>query len=356
MIITMHYYTYESNLRDRNKFTPTVNTTYGTRRYFSSLDTEIYFGSQQIDEIVAFDFTVSEPKLPLYGFNSFHANRVISGRRMIQGTFAINFTHTNNMIKILRTIEDSIIANEYDSIVYRCEGDDTTGLGIGNSPVFDKTFDITVSYGYGKTSDPTYNGCYQTLVGVQIVEYRQALDTDGNPILDMYSFIAQDVQWNVTTEASSDINSENAVDDSIKDSVEIRYQTVNGFILDDYNNLVSACKGKQEADFIGFVVYPGFNMSTGQLELKMDALNYSYSFEDIKMTINNQEFSVNNMQKGSVYYIDMTGSNYKVGSALATTFKDPNASVDCAIEFIAQIDNEKTKINYKTVLLPLNKK
>ena len=85
------YYTYEGNLRDRNKFTSTVNTTFGTKRYFSQLDTEVYFGSEQIDEMVAFDFTISEPKLPIYGFNSFYANRIVSGRRQIQGTFAIKF-------------------------------------------------------------------------------------------------------------------------------------------------------------------------------------------------------------------------------------------------------------------------
>ena len=99
------YYTYEGNLRDRNKFTSTVNTTFGTKRYFSQLDTEVYFGSEQIDEMVAFDFTISEPKLPIYGFNSFYANRIVSGRRQIQGTFAINFTGTLYLLNILNKID-----------------------------------------------------------------------------------------------------------------------------------------------------------------------------------------------------------------------------------------------------------
>ena len=200
------YYTYEGNLRDRNKFTSTVNTTFGTRRYFSSLDSEIYFGAEQVDEIVAFDFTISEPKLPIYGFNSFYANRIVSGRRQIQGTFAINFTGPFYILNILNRIDDSVMkaaythvgtdtAVDYESLVYRCEGEDSTGLGIGNSAVFKKIFDITLSYGYGKSDNRTYNGCYQTLVGVQIVDYRQALDTEGNPILDMYSFIAKDLRF-----------------------------------------------------------------------------------------------------------------------------------------------------------------
>ena len=155
------YFTYEGNLRDRNKFTSTVNTSFGTKRYFSSLDTEVYFGSEQIDEMVAIDFTVSEPKLPIYGFNSFYANRIISGRRTIQGTFAINFTSHLYLYNILSKIEDSVLKAsylpsgadatiDYESLLYRCEGEDSTGLGIGNNAVFSKIFDITLSYGYGK--------------------------------------------------------------------------------------------------------------------------------------------------------------------------------------------------------------
>lgn len=197
-----HYYTYDSNLRDRNKFTSTVETTFGTRRYFSSLDTEVYFGAQQVDEIVAIDFAISEPKLPIYGYNSFYPNRIVNGRRTLQGTFAINFTHTMYLLNILNSIDDSIFANDYEALVYHCPEEDTTGLGIGNSAIFNKRFDITISYGYGKTEGmQTYNSCYQTLVGVQIVDYRQALDTDGNPILDMYSFIAKDIRYQ---EASSE--------------------------------------------------------------------------------------------------------------------------------------------------------
>ena len=99
-----HYYTYDSNLRDRNKFTSTVETTFGTKRYFSQLDTEVYFGAVQIDEMVAIDFTIAEPKLPIYGYNSFYPNRIVSGRRTVQGTFAINFTHTTYLLNILITI------------------------------------------------------------------------------------------------------------------------------------------------------------------------------------------------------------------------------------------------------------
>lgn len=200
------YYTYEGNLRDRNKFTSTVNTDFGVKRYFSSLDTEVYFGAKQVDEIVAIDFAISEPKLPIYGFNSFYANRIVSGRRTIQGTFAINFTGVFYLLNILNEIDDSVLkatytptgsdtALDYESLIGRCEGDDSTGLGIGNSAIFRKIFDITLSYGYGKSENKSFNGCYQTLVGVQIVDYRQALDTEGNPILDMYSFIAKDLRY-----------------------------------------------------------------------------------------------------------------------------------------------------------------
>ena len=41
---TRDYYTYGTNLNDREFFTSTVQTPYGIKRYFSNVDSEIYFG------------------------------------------------------------------------------------------------------------------------------------------------------------------------------------------------------------------------------------------------------------------------------------------------------------------------
>ena len=304
-----HYYTYDSNLRDRNKFTSTVETTFGTKRYFSQLDTEVYFGAVQIDEMVAIDFTIAEPKLPIYGYNSFYPNRIVSGRRTVQGTFAINFTHTTYLLNILNSIDDSVMANDYEALIYRCPEEDSTGLGIGNSAIFNKMFDITLSYGYGKTEGmQTYNSCFQTLVGVQIVDYRQALDTEGNPILDMYSFIAKDIRYHDKAAEDEVPKPDDEIkkcpacgkpisecvcnDNSISPS-KPQYIVANKYIDGDMNELTSKTTNTEVA---GFIVHPLIYKSNNEyyMSLCIETVNNdTETFKDVKVSIAAKSIGVN---------------------------------------------------------------
>lgn len=179
------YYIYGGNLLDREKYTSVVNTTYGPKRYFSSIDTEVYFGERLIEEMVAFDFIIEEKKMPIFGYNNFTPKRMIVGQKIIQGSFAINFTRTFDLYYLFQEeIADSIYTNAYEATQFYCSDD--------NRAIFDKSFDITLSYGEGY-AEGSYNSCTQTLVGVQITSYRQAFDTSGEPILDMYTFVAKDL-------------------------------------------------------------------------------------------------------------------------------------------------------------------
>ena len=182
------YYVYGSNLLNREKYTSVVNTAYGRRRYFSSIDTDVYFGNVPVDEMVAFDFIIDEKKIPIYGYNNFTPKRIITGQKTIQGSFAINFTQTFSLKNIIDGLGDSIYANDYEEAQFYC-GDD-------NQALFGKGFDITLSYG-DHNGEGSYNSCSQTLVGCYITSYRQAFDTSGEPILDMYTFIAKDLLLNV---------------------------------------------------------------------------------------------------------------------------------------------------------------
>ena len=181
------YYVYGGNLLNREKYTSVVNTTYGTRRYFSSIDTDVYFGNTLIDEMVAFDFIIDEKKIPIYGYNNFTPKRIITGQKTIQGSFAINFTQTFNLKLIIDGLDDSIYHNKYEETQFFC--------GEDNQALFGKGFDITLSYGDAK-GEGSYNACTQTLVGCYITSYRQAFDTSGEPILDMYTFTAKDLILN----------------------------------------------------------------------------------------------------------------------------------------------------------------
>ena len=352
----MKYYTYETNLSDRNKFTSSVETSFGNRRYFSSLDTEVYFGDRQVDEMVAIDFTIAEPKLPIYGYNSFYPNRIVSGRRTLQGTFAINFTNTMYLLNILNSIDDSIIANDYESFVYRCPEEDSTGLGIGNSPIFTKRFDITLSYGYGKSENPSYKGCYQTLVGVQIVDYRQALDTEGNPILDMYSFIAKDIRYpytlNTGEETVSAVSSgkdqqtnpaPQNVEGTTTEKTSPEFIIVDGNDNKDYQSALKQSHSNSEIDC--FILTPNIQQGADgeyYFNLHTEVINNNTKdFRDVNISISDPDKDINltlgleDIKLGHTTY-QLEGPDRDAAVKIFNQKKkDPEYQIRCDIEFSA---------------------
>ena len=361
----MKYYTYESHLsNDRNPFTSTVTNNIGInpKRYFSSLDTDVYFGDSLIDEMVAIDFTIAEPKLPIYGYNSFYPNRIVSGRRTLQGTFAINFTNPMYLLDILEKIDDSIIANDYESFVYRCPEEDSTGLGIGNSPIFTKRFDITLSYGYGYEKNEslrTYNSCYQTLVGVQIVDYRQALDTEGNPILDMYSFIAKDIRYSRSLNTGegyiNPINGGSSPNAGItppnpddKETPSSKIKVVDG------NNRKKLFEAKEQCENnsnnIGCIIfYPSIEQDTNgeyYFTLYIETINSdANNFKDVIVSIEDTDKNIDlklNLGDISLGYttLQLEGS-YRDPTAkiFNQKNKDYEYKIPCDIEFSISVDN-----------------
>jgi hypothetical protein len=380
-----HYYTYDSNLRDRNKFTSTVDTTFGTKRYFSQLDTEVYFGAVQMDEIVAIDFTIAEPKLPIYGYNSFYPNRIVSGRRTVQGTFALNFTQhncstcgnthlaTTRLLDILNHIDDSVLANDYEALIYRCPEEDSTGLGIGNSAIFNKMFDITLSYGYGKTEGmQTYNSCFQTLVGVQIVDYRQALDTEGNPILDMYSFIAKDIRYmdgsssGETNEETNSGTTEPPNNDIANEPKDPEYEVASYYDDTARGNLVSKCKN---STIPGYIVQPQFNYTPPgsvaasaypYLRIAISSMNDSNTeFTNVSILIQDQKNGLNttiplsniknNNDHGTIH--EFKDSTRDLGVDLRKLYTEVDGyKAQCTIKFTAKIEGKDMEISLSTNL------
>lgn len=86
------YSNHTTRLRNKNLFTSTVETNEAHKRYFSSIDAEIYFGDIFIDDINSISYEVVEKILPIYGFNSRKFDFLLQGTRIIQGQFTINFT------------------------------------------------------------------------------------------------------------------------------------------------------------------------------------------------------------------------------------------------------------------------
>lgn len=111
------YYIHGSNaLRERELMTSVVERPTGTKRYFSTIEAEIYFGGKFMDDIVQLDFSIEERKIPIYGYNSFYANRIIPGRKLLQGTFVINFTKGGSLYNLLGSMDDSIYKSDFDKL------------------------------------------------------------------------------------------------------------------------------------------------------------------------------------------------------------------------------------------------
>lgn len=362
---TKNYYTYGTNLSNKEVFTSTVNTPYGHRRYFSSIDTDIYFGDKLMDDIVAFDFILDEKKMHIYGYNNFSPKRTIIGQKTIQGSFAINFTKTNHLPSILSELPESLYHSAYEDANYFCADD--------NKAIFDKGFDVTIAYGDANTDTASYNACTQTLVGVFITSYRQAFDTSGEPILDMYTFIAKDLIIQNESEPSEKddnyinkpehgtdpngnedyvIANRNDRDNEKSEENKKLYECINnGFIIPGSDsNRKSLCVDvypmynyMDGISTIGFELYiwndEPVEIKELVLQLHDEALEGAYSF---KLDKNIDNF---------FYYYEMTGTNSEVGKNIYKLFQEENyESLDCTVLIDCVYLDKEIPIEFQTSL------
>ena len=200
------YYKYSANMNDRTYFTSVVTTTAGNiKRYFSNVESEVYFGDKEMEDIYQFQFSIDEKVLPIYGYNCYYASELVSGQRIIQGQFILNYTNEQEIKTTLGEIDssvnESILADAYHP-----------GGGSMADPIYNKLFDIMIGYGYYNVKDKqTYNATCQTLIGCKINGMQKVIDSTGQPIMEVYSFFAMDfIEENVIeSETSSSNNSSN---------------------------------------------------------------------------------------------------------------------------------------------------
>lgn len=192
-----NYYKYNATMDDRTYFTSVVNTSGGkSKRYFSNIESEIYFGNEEMEDIYQFEFGIDEKVLPIYGYNCYYASELVSGQRIVQGQFVVNYTDTMLIQRVLGSIDDSIY-REISSEDYFPGGD-------LHHAIYDKQFDIMIGYGYYNVKDKhTYNATSQTIVGAKITGMHKVLDTTGQPILEVFTFMAKDFIEENITEAST---------------------------------------------------------------------------------------------------------------------------------------------------------
>ena len=169
------------------------NRANGNVRYFSSIDADIYFGDQFIDEVTSINWQVQQNVLPIIGYNSYTFDALAVGSRMVSGQFSVNFTKANYLGEVLNVMT-KVSRNAYgkDNPVKSNVYTDADGIRT-HTPVWDAGFDIVV--GYGGTSDGTSYEQNITLECCQLMGCAQGLDPSGEPIQEIYTFIAKDIRY-----------------------------------------------------------------------------------------------------------------------------------------------------------------
>ena len=138
-----------------------------------------------ISEIKKFEFGIDEKVLPVYGYNCYYASELVSGQRIVQGQFVVNYTDSMLIRSVLSSIDDSIY-KEITAPEYVPGGD-------LHHAIYDKQFDIMIGYGYYNVKDyHSYNATCQTIIGAKITGMHKVMDTTGQPILEVFTFVAKD--------------------------------------------------------------------------------------------------------------------------------------------------------------------
>lgn len=215
-----NYYKYKANMNDRTYFTSVITDTAGrAKRYFSNVESEIYFGDQEMDDLYQFEFGIDEKVLPIYGYNCYYASELVSGQRIVQGQFVVNYTDTMLIQNTLSKIDNSVYKESKTAEQYVPGGD-------FHHAIYDKEFDIMIGYGYYDVKDKqTYNATSQTILGAKITGMHKVMDTTGQPILEVFTFVAKNfIEENITQSTTGDNNkSDNKNNNVSTPSLKVSY-------------------------------------------------------------------------------------------------------------------------------------
>ena len=190
-----------------------VNTVNGTKRYYSSVDAEIYFGDMFIDEVTSIEWAVQQQAMPIYGYNSYCFDDMAVGSRLVQGQFSVNFLKAGFLMQLQKNTELPRISRKLygtDKAVDSYFTDDFRKRL--NMPVWDGGFDIVVGFGdHDKTTKSLENTMYKTYLVLdccQITGSMVQLDYNGIPVQEVYTFMARDIKYNTATDAEKNPTNE----------------------------------------------------------------------------------------------------------------------------------------------------
>lgn len=180
---------------------PFITNTANGKRYYSSLDGELYFGNIFIDEVTNISWQMQQQALPIYGYNSYTFDDIATGNRIVQGQFSINFTEENFLIKLQQNSSFQRVARKK----YAPDSKQTTSYSDYRArlhlPVWDGGFDLVIGFGSHSSYSSLSHSDVATFIVLdccQITGTMLQLDMNGQPVQQIYTFIARDIKTTKT--------------------------------------------------------------------------------------------------------------------------------------------------------------
>lgn len=250
-------YSYDQWMGQYKGRPPSVEYQRFSSDFFTGADVRIYFGNTWVDEITGLSFAVQENVQPIFGYASYTYDAVARGARQIQGQFSINFKESyylhsvmnrleqkmreqkssgyasgssdgmyqkyNDQIKVehlMKSVTDDADFEKYATMYERAlwgqepsasmqdlvNNRQSTSFFAPDSKanLRKEGFNVMILYG----PEPGLKEMYQSgvedisrtahsLTGVHLTGVTQEIGSSGQPIQEVYSFIAQDIDWNI---------------------------------------------------------------------------------------------------------------------------------------------------------------
>lgn len=295
--------------KERLRHRPHISNTSNSRgneyvQYYSSLDADILFGGQFIDEVLNIAWQVQQNAMPIFGYNSYTFDDIAVGSRMVSGQFTVNFTEANYLSRVLSTLT-AISRKTYNKDVPAQSVYAEVDKRRRNLPMWDKGFDIVIGFGEKTASGPQEYNQVTMLDCCQITGCTQQLDYNGEPLTETYTFIARDMKF---TYANQFLPSVPDKEDSVIE------------------------EAASEVVMTGEIIKP-----ESKLNLYVENLNLVYS-DPIKDSSLNLRFIIEEL--GNISYImDRTSFGYE--------YKLSTSELDKLLKAMAEADTTKVQISVK---------
>ena len=136
--------------------------------YFSGANVTVVLDGKDLIECAGISFVVNEANQPAYGYASNLYDVVLPGRRIIQGSFVVNFNTSNEQHDLVKDLETSSF--------------------LTSRP----TFDILIRYGFH--TPKSIEGNLVRLKNCFLISRGQTIQISENVILEEYGFIARNIE------------------------------------------------------------------------------------------------------------------------------------------------------------------